>query len=1190
MATIITSTSNKDIDYIDKDFSSVEDAIITFANTNFGPGSSSNRVWSDFNASSFSRNWLDIVAFISDVMIFYFDNQATQSYLQTATVQSAVELIAAQFGFVPATASSASGTATFTFTSGGTVPRGTRVQASNGSQFFTTTDLVAASSGNFLTTVLQGQLNSQTFTAVGLQNEELNLAAQNIVVDLTNSNPLDISPQVTVNGNSYTLVSTFILSNGTDTPAVTDSTGSVIGGGGRVFLLNTRADGTKYVEFGDGTFGRQLLPNEVVNINYRSGGGTVGNIPAQTLNTLLDTFSFVSSVTNTTAFSGGTDAQTIAQLQQLIPASLRSLDRAVTLQDYSDILVANFPQVLTASAETNTTNPGVDLNVYVVSTAATVTNITDNTPLLNTLTNFLDLRKMVTTQFSIRDAFGIDMLFTIEAHLTNTASQSVVKAAITTALQNYFNLQTGGASGTGIGFATDILIEDISALLKTITGITRFEFRKFTYNPRVDKEVIGLTTTYDVSNVMIFPNVSQSEWLLAAAGPVTETTGVILFHNQNSATFTYNSGTGQVNYTSPILPETLASVAPGDEFRDGAAANFTILAVDSRTNSLYLSTGLPVNTTSGNNAGGSIRSGASSFESYKVFKKILATTTNLSINSISDTNQDFSVLTSTGTELSPNVLLDNSQVLIPNQYSTGLFFLEDSAGNIWDILANDSDTITTGATSINDSSVNTVASGTYKIVPNLTSHEVLFNGTIFNINYNNHNTVWSIGAQFNNIGTIGNSFQLSKTQTNVGNLGVPLDLISYDSSTGLIQLNNQPDLNGISSNDFLIDSSGQVFRITAVDNRQEPAISYDSSHYNADVILSGNGASPNFVLAQGFKVAQTTTYPVVSWYLQKQGNIQGNVFAQIVNDNAGLPNLSSVVATSTLLSSSSLSQMTFNEITAPNFASGYTKTVFNFTTPPTLSSGTQYHLVLRGDSGYNSTQKNDIKTFDNDTAASAYTYNSVNGVVQYANSVGLSSVVPGNYIKDMSGNLFQVLTVNAAGNTVTIGTGQTFVQDSPVFSATAGSGSIYAKDSVYVGVDSVSHTYPDGVFETFNGSVWSNYSPTSDAIFSVEGPNTITVNSNLTPVLGKGATVSSRYYDDNNEISLIVGISSGFDTFAADVDAFGKGTVAGIPNSNVDTFTFRTSQYIDDMTNFRANEIPQLNITDLNIKLFGGVG
>jgi hypothetical protein len=129
---VSTITGNTDIDYIQRDFDSITDAIITFANVNFGPGTSANRLWTNYNADSFSRNWLEIVSFVGDVFFFYFDQQATQSYLQTATIRSAVRDIAKQFGFEPATATSASGNVTFTFTGPGTLNRGFQVSSASG--------------------------------------------------------------------------------------------------------------------------------------------------------------------------------------------------------------------------------------------------------------------------------------------------------------------------------------------------------------------------------------------------------------------------------------------------------------------------------------------------------------------------------------------------------------------------------------------------------------------------------------------------------------------------------------------------------------------------------------------------------------------------------------------------------------------------------------------------------------------------------------------------------------------------------------------------------------------------------------------------------------------------------------------------------------------------------------------------
>lgn len=1169
-------TTNQEVDYIAKDFSSTVDGLITFANVNYGPGTSANRLWSNFNSDSFSRTWLELVAYTADLLFFYLDQQATQSYLQTASIRSSVELIAQQFGFVPATATSASGIATFTVTGAVTIPRGFKVQASNGEAFYVTNAVMAVAAGTINANVIQGEIITEQFVAAGLQSEEFDLQSSLIIRDKDNINPADISPQLTVNGNEYTLVSTLIRNNGTDTDAVEDSLGNVIGGGGRVFLLGTRVDDTSFITFGDGIFGRKVQPGETVSITYRSGGGSAGNIAQGSLTTLLSSLPQVSSVTNVAEFSGGADEQSIEQLRQLIPASLRTLERAVAEQDYSDLLIANFSEVFTASTEANLDDPGIDLNIYVVPQGSGITNISNNILLRNKLSNFIDRRKMVTIQFQIADAFGIDTLFTFEIFISDTASKSAVSTSIKSAIADFFNLRTGGSQGSGIKFAEPILIKDITNIIEVIPGIVRFEIKKLTYRPRVDKNIIGLLTEYQSSDVTVYPTVQEREWLLAASGLQSETAGVTLVSNTGLIGFTYNSTTGLLQYSFPI---DLDGVAPGDQFRDGSGTDFTILGVNLSTYKLYLSTGLTINNTVTTVNHGSIRNGTTSYESFKCFKKIRASATNLSVDSITDSNLDLSVLSGSGTAISARVLLDNTNVFIQNQYANGDYYLVDAASNIWEIVSNESNTLKTSISAVNDASVVTVASGNYKIVSNMTGQQVLFQNSVFNIQYNSDNTLYSIGGQFNQIGTISDAFTISILQSKIGSLGIDLDLIAYSNITKEIRLNSSPNLAGVSSDYVLVDAAGQIFNLVGVDNTSKPSVFYDSINKNSDYILNDSGLGS--ILAQGFKVSTTDLYAIVSLHLKREGNIVGNLTARIVNDDgSGLPNLASIVATSQLVNVSSISNAAF------------TKVLFNFTAPPTLTAATQYHLVLSSDAGYASSEQSGVTTFSN-TGLVGFTYNIVSGIITYASAVSLSGVQPGHYFSDSLGNLFQILAVSDSTDEITIATGQTVNNTAP---SLASHGSVIQNDRVLLGKDSSIPTYADGEFSRYNGVSWSNStlgpSPsgsTEDLIFSVEGTKTLTIDSNLTPVMGAGATVSTRYYDDENEISLILGVSNSVITSASDVNALGKGTVAAVPNRSVDTFVFRTSRYSDDIVNLRLNEIPEVQDSDININIFGGI-
>lgn len=705
---------------------------------------------------------------------------------------------------------------------------------------------------------------------------------------------------------------------------VIDSLGEVLGGGGRIFTLGTNPSGKPFITFGDGVFGRKLLPGETVIAKYRSGGGSLGNVPEGTVFSPVDINPLITNIINPAKFSGGTDAQTIAQLQELIPASLRTLNRAVSESDYSDILIANFPQVFTAATEVNTTNPGVDLNIYVVPQGTGIPQITDNPLLQVQLSNFLDRRKMVTVQYQILNAFGIDILLTVDIYIVNTASKSAVQTSVLTAIQNYFNLNTGGPTGSGMTFAQEILLKDLTNVIETVNGIDHFEIKRLTYRPRVQENVVNLTASYQFTEVSIYPNIETVEWLLAA-NSVTAThssTPGDVFSNSGSTAFTYTSGTGVILYSSTV---DLSLVSPGDLFRDGAAAEFTILGVNNTAGTITIATGQTVNTTPGPNAGGSVRYGTYTYNSFLVFKKILGAATNLSSNSITDVNLDFTIASGTGTSLNTTTLLDSTNIYIPSSLVS--YLLVDSGGNVWSIAANTSNTIKVNTPAINNAGLSTVAAGNYLIVENLINKQIAFQNQISTIQCNTNNTIIVVGAEFNQIGTIGNPFVISTQQTNVGNFGIAVNITGFTPLTKTVAITNVSNpgatqgLEGFNGKSVLIDSIGQVFNITSLDN---------SAH---TVVIEGSG----------------------------------------------------------------------------------------------------------------------------------------------------------------------------------------------------------------------------------------------------------------TPVTGLGASITYRYYDDNNELSFASGYSSGVITFAADANLYGKGTVDAIPDSNIDNFVFRTSDYSDDITNLRAMEIPTILSSDIVLNVYGGV-
>lgn len=95
------------------------------------------------------------------------------------------------------------------------------------------------------------------------------------------------------------------------------------------------------VIFGDNVNG-SIPPNgDSIDVDYFTSLGTAGNLPENTVIILQSVISLPSgfslSVTNPQRSSGGSDLQSLSDLKRLIPYSIRTLNRAVTEQDYKDL-------------------------------------------------------------------------------------------------------------------------------------------------------------------------------------------------------------------------------------------------------------------------------------------------------------------------------------------------------------------------------------------------------------------------------------------------------------------------------------------------------------------------------------------------------------------------------------------------------------------------------------------------------------------------------------------------------------------------------------------------------------------------------------------------------------------------------------------------------------------------------------
>lgn len=104
------------------------------------------------------------------------------------------------------------------------------------------------------------------------------------------------------------------------------------------YQLRIDEDGNAQIGFGDGRHGRRL-PSGANNVRvvFREGAGVAGNLAAGTLTRLAQPHPLIDTLAQPIAASGGADRESPADLRENAPATLLTLGRAVSLDDYAQL-------------------------------------------------------------------------------------------------------------------------------------------------------------------------------------------------------------------------------------------------------------------------------------------------------------------------------------------------------------------------------------------------------------------------------------------------------------------------------------------------------------------------------------------------------------------------------------------------------------------------------------------------------------------------------------------------------------------------------------------------------------------------------------------------------------------------------------------------------------------------------------
>lgn len=110
----------------------------------------------------------------------------------------------------------------------------------------------------------------------------------------------------------------------------------------RDFVVEVENDDTAWLRFGDDHFGERPRAGANLWATYRVGNGSAGNVGRETLAHLVSSDASLSSIVlrvwNPMAAAGGMDPESTEEVRQHAPSAFQVQERAVTQDDYADLL------------------------------------------------------------------------------------------------------------------------------------------------------------------------------------------------------------------------------------------------------------------------------------------------------------------------------------------------------------------------------------------------------------------------------------------------------------------------------------------------------------------------------------------------------------------------------------------------------------------------------------------------------------------------------------------------------------------------------------------------------------------------------------------------------------------------------------------------------------------------------------
>lgn len=406
---------------------------------------------------------LSLFAAIAEVLHYYVDNMARETFLSTARRYDSVVKHGALVDYHARAAIAATVDVILSRSITGnsigaklTIPQGTLFTDSSGNSWLSARDVIWYSN---VTTCKVPIIQHERYTASALNNMVIPTGDRVILNlgTLPNGKYYEQgSMSLQIGGETWVLVDTFAKSKPTD----------------KHFMVSVDEALNPYIMFGDGTFGKKPAAGaKITNVVFYLTNGTQGNVKSNTITSVPSVIS--SSITDATVSNaydagGGSNYENFTMLKEHIPLSVKTLGVAITKEDFESLAML-VDGVNKAKADYEC---GRKLTIYISPDGGAVAS----SELINRVYNLLSQRAPMTTWLKVKSAGKVQIILEMDVTGKKSYKTAEIQTQILTSLYNAYSPEQAQIGGS-------VRVSDIYALIDNLSTVDYLHLTKFYIKP-----------------------------------------------------------------------------------------------------------------------------------------------------------------------------------------------------------------------------------------------------------------------------------------------------------------------------------------------------------------------------------------------------------------------------------------------------------------------------------------------------------------------------------------------------------------------------------------------------------------------------------------------------------------------------------------------------------------------------------